>query len=276
MAKRDRTNLPATIANRIKAGRGQGRGADYRPWLTVQDVPSQGLATRILGYKTRRVHHLLSKLETDFFCLLEFSPEVSDIREQFPLLALDETQSIAEACDVRHPTDPKSQAAVVMTTDFVITRLRQGKPEEVARTIKYSQELEGKRTIEKLEIERRYWQNRQVDWGIVTEKEIPPVLVQNCRFLRDYLELSEKNLQNHEIETLSKVLTEKVKQPTAILRSMALDCDRQLGFVEGTSLAVAYHLIATRQWQIDWQLPLEPGKPLNFLSSQTVDAGGVA
>jgi hypothetical protein len=276
MAKRDRTTNQAKIEKWVRAGKGQGRGTDYSPWLTVQDVPSQGLATRIRGYKTKRVHHLLSKLETDFFCLLEFSPGVIDIREQFPLLPLEETLAIAEACDVRHPTDPKSQEAVVMTTDFVITGLRQRKQEEVARTIKYSQDLEAKRTLEKLEIERRYWQSHQVDWGIVTEREIPPVLVQNCRLLRDYLEPSEKDLPNGEIETLAKFLTEKVKQQAAVLRTIALDCDRQLGFAQGTSLAVAYHLIATRQWQIDWQLPLDSGKPLMLLPDHTACAGGVA
>ncbi len=264
MAKRDRTNPFTKIEERIKSGKGQGRGADYQPWLTVQDVPSQGLASRILGHKTKRVHHLLSKLETDFFCLLEFSPGVIDIREQFPLLPLEETQTIAKACDVRHPTHPKSQESVVMTTDFAITCLRDGKQEEVSRTLKYSQDLESKRTIEKLEIERRYWQSRQIDWGIVTEKEMSSALTQNCRLLRNYLELSEYQLQNDEIESITKYLTEQAKQQAIILRTLGLDCDRQLGFTQGTSLAVAYHLIAIRQWQIDWQIPLDPGKPLTL------------
>ena len=38
-----------------------GQGANYNPWLHIQDVPSQGLASRIKGWKTRRVHHLLSE-----------------------------------------------------------------------------------------------------------------------------------------------------------------------------------------------------------------------
>jgi len=276
MAKRDRTTYPAKVRSRITAGRGQGHGAEYRPWLTVQDVPSQGLATRILGHKTKRVHHLLSKLETDFFCLLEFSPAVSDIREQFPLLPLEETQAIADACGIRHPRDPKNQEDVVMTTDFVVTCLREGKQEEIARTIKYNQELESERTLEKLEIERRYWQSRQVDWGIVTEREIPPIVVQNCRLLRDYLELSERGLRPDEIEILSKFLSEKVKQSATALRTIALDCDRQLGFAQGTSLAVAYHLMATRAWPMDWQQGVDPAKPLVLLAEVSTRTGGVA
>ena len=85
MAKRKRVINERVIERRLKEGRGQGEGADYQPWLHIQDVPSQGLATRIKGWKTGRCHHLLSKLECQYFYILEWSPVVCDIREQFPL-----------------------------------------------------------------------------------------------------------------------------------------------------------------------------------------------
>ncbi len=81
MAKRKRITNQTTIEKRINEGRGQGRGGDYQPWLLIQDVPSQGLATRIKGWKTKRVHHLLSNLELSYFYILEWSPVVFDIRE---------------------------------------------------------------------------------------------------------------------------------------------------------------------------------------------------
>lgn len=56
MAKRS----PNTTENKLKKGIGQGHGKDYKPWLTVRDVPSQGLSTRVRGWKTGRVHHFLS------------------------------------------------------------------------------------------------------------------------------------------------------------------------------------------------------------------------
>jgi len=275
MAKRNRTTTSAKIQKRVKAGRGQGKGADYLPWLTIQDVPSQGLATRIRGHKTKRVHHLLSKLETDFFSVLELSPEVIDIREQYPLLPLDETLAIAEACGIHHPTDPKSREPVVMTTDFVVTRLRQEKREDVARTIKYCRDLDAKRTVEKLEIERRYWKAHQVDWGIVTEREIPSNLVQNARLLHDYLESPGNGLKAEEIEVLIETLTVNIKQNGSALRTIALDCDRQLGFEKGTSLAFAYHLIATQRWPVDWELIITPSEPLHLNGDSTTFVGGL-
>jgi len=173
MAKRQRETNQITIDKRIREGRGQGRGSDYKPWLLVQDVPSQGLATRIKGWKTKRVHHLLSNLELSYFYVLEWSPVVFDIREQYPLLPLEETLAIAEQCGIRHPTDPKTQEPVVMTTDFFISVPQSIKVIEQARTLKTAKDLQSQRTIEKLEIERRYWQGRDIDWGIVTEREIP-------------------------------------------------------------------------------------------------------
>ena len=59
-----------------------------------------------------------------------------------------------------------------MTTDFLITITNSGGTTHVARTIKPSKELENERTIEKFEIERSYWEERGIDWGIITEKEI--------------------------------------------------------------------------------------------------------
>jgi hypothetical protein len=74
MAKRSRDTSKMTIEKRLKKGRGQGREADYDPWLHVQDVPSQGLTSRIKGWKTGRTHHLLSELEANYFYMLEWSP----------------------------------------------------------------------------------------------------------------------------------------------------------------------------------------------------------
>ncbi|MDU7808318.1 MAG: heteromeric transposase endonuclease subunit TnsA, partial [Serratia marcescens] len=72
------------IARRIKDGRGQGLGKEYRPWLYVQDVPSDGRSHRVYSHKTGRIHHLLSDLELAAFLVFEWTPNITDIREQFP------------------------------------------------------------------------------------------------------------------------------------------------------------------------------------------------
>lgn len=65
-----------TLLKWVKEGRGSGHGSEYRPWLTVRDLPSLGRVHRIFGHKSHRTHHLLSDLELAVFLLLEWLPEV--------------------------------------------------------------------------------------------------------------------------------------------------------------------------------------------------------
>ncbi|MHB1419807.1 MAG: TnsA endonuclease N-terminal domain-containing protein [Bacillota bacterium] len=158
MSKRKRTTTSATIERKAKEGRGQGHGSGYLPWLTIRDVPSQGLSTREQGWKTGRVHHFLSQQELRYFYILEWSP--------------------------------KTKESVVMTKDFLIDVRMNGATELKARTVKLAKDLNSKRANEKLEIERTYWQELGTDWGIVTENEIPESLASNVRWVHKARDLS--------------------------------------------------------------------------------------
>ena len=46
--------------------------------------------------------------------------------------------------------------------------------EYIARSVKAASELERKTTLEKLEMERRYWEVKSIDWSIITEKILIP------------------------------------------------------------------------------------------------------
>jgi len=181
------------IERHIANGFGSGAGAGYVPWLHVQDVPSMGRSHKIQGVKIDRIHHLLSDLERAYLLVCEFSEEVVDIREQFPLLPVESTLAIAKAIGVRYPRYKTTAIPLVMTTDFLLTvKQPNGDFESVARTIKYQQDLDGKdsvRTLEKLEIERRFWMSQDVDWIIVTEEFFTPDLIKNLGILRRYAQL---------------------------------------------------------------------------------------
>src|SRR4051812_7772371 len=90
------------IEHRIKIGRGSGSEADYEPWLVIQDFSSLGRVHRIKGWKHGRVHHLFSDLERNVFLHYEVPFSVTDIREQFPLLPIEETVEIAREIGVKH------------------------------------------------------------------------------------------------------------------------------------------------------------------------------
>lgn len=260
MAKRRRGKGGRGISRNIKDGRGQGRGADYNPWLHIQDVPSRGLVTRVKGWKTGRVHHFLSLLELWYFYVLEWSQTVTDIREQYPLLPLEETLAIASRLGVRHPTDPLTKEPVVMTTDFVLTVRRGCSEVDQARTVKYEKDLLSKRVLEKLEIERRYWESLGVDWKIVTERQIPVVLAKNVQWFHQYRNLEDFAMVSAaEAEQIISVLTQSVGAcGESPLRSVTLRTDDRLGLEPGTSLSLVRHLLACRHWRVDMRSPINP------------------
>jgi len=149
----------ADIDRHIKGGFGQGEGSSYKPWVRIQDVPSIGRSRKTPGFKTGRLHHTLSDLEYYYLLLLEFSDEVVDIREQYPLFATPRARDIAAEMGIRYPKYLGTQLPLVITSDFALTvQASGGKTRMVIRTCKYESELtdpqKGPRVIEKLELEK--------------------------------------------------------------------------------------------------------------------------
>lgn len=257
----------------LKEGRGVGEGAQYNPWVHIYDLPSIGLSSIVPGWTTGREHHVLSNTELGLFLLSDWSRKIIDIREQFPLLSadlknapLEETLAIAAERKIRHPRDNETKHPIVMTTDFLLTLEIDGKRVYHARTVKRSQDLANKRVIEKFEIERRYWLSRNVDWGIVTERDIPTTVVQNINILHQSYFLPQfvdRNALNDTTQVLTEMICEKA---ATSLSEVTKSCDHRLGVKRGSSLAVAYYLIATRQWRIDIRQPLNSAVPLSILS----------
>lgn len=108
----------------LKEGRGAGSHGNYKPWLTVWDLPSQGRSHRVYGHKVRRTHHLFSDLELAVFLMLEWQQDVIDIREQFPLQR-ELTIEISDQNGIAHPSN--SGVLQYMTSDFLIDTSRSGK-----------------------------------------------------------------------------------------------------------------------------------------------------
>ena len=179
----------ADIDRHIKGGFGQGEGSSYKPWVRVQDVPSIGRSRKTPGFKTGRLHHTLSDLEYYYLLLLEFSDEVVDIREQYPLFATPRARDIAAEMGIRYPKYLGTQLPLVITSDFALTiQVPGGKTRPAIRTCKYESELtdpqKGPRVIEKLELEKAIWVERGVtDWKIVTDRLMGPVLKDNLEWL---------------------------------------------------------------------------------------------
>lgn len=264
MAKRNRQDGYATTERRLSEGRGAGRGKDYKPWLRIQDVPSQGLASRVFGSTTGREHHLLSNLEFDCFLVLDWDESVVDIREQYPLLSLEETLALAQEIGILHPTYPGSEEPVVCTTDFLITIRRKNGAVDEAIAVKPSEKLASMRVLEKLELERLYWEKHNTPWHIVTEREIPVTLVENLKWLKPYQDLQALPLLTTEDVARIRACLEHCLPSTEVLATVAQKADDRLGIEPGTSLSVARHLLATRFWRTNLSEPLGANRPLRI------------
>lgn len=176
MAKRSREWNETKLNTYISIERrGQGEGKDYKPWIQVQDFPSKGRCSRVKGIKTGRVHNFMSDIETRYFYLLEYDEanKITDIREFYPLLDFDDM--VQDKNDLRTDLfiDKSSGCPYIITTAFLITcKVNNEKVRYFARSVIASKSLERKSTLEKLEMERRYWSAKEIDWAIVTEKDI--------------------------------------------------------------------------------------------------------
>jgi len=235
MAKRRRQWNQGVYERYLSEGRGCGEGKEYKPWIRIQDFASQGVVSRIYSRKTGRIHHLLSNNELHYFYLLEWSEKIIDIREQFPLTDVETAMGIAASAGIVYPTDRTSGFPYVMTCDFMLTTEDGLK----ARTIKQVSELLNPRVIQKLEVERRYWDKKGIDWKIVTDNDIDVPKARAIEWARQ---------GSNNICADPMLLAEAAKRfretnsPVATAGSI----DREFRLPAGTGLTIFKHLIHAR------------------------------
>lgn len=253
MARRRYGFTEEKIQRFIKQGRGKGVGAAYKPWLTVADVPSLGRVHRVYCPKIGREHHLLSDNEYYAFLLQWWDDSVVDIREQFPLIDRRETLEIAALCGVRHPVDPVSGALWVITTDLLVTRRASHGTETVAYAVKQAKELADDRTLEKLEIERRYWERREVPWSVPTNKQVKTPYTRNLAWILDSGQpgVEDPVHGSADAAVCHELAIQKRERPHAPARIACGAIDQKLGRRAGTALAALRRLLAAKVVRAD-------------------------
>lgn len=243
MSKHRRTWNDSILNKYLREGRGQGVGADYTPWIRIQDFPSLGMVSRVSGATTGRIHHLMSNLELSLFYLLDWSDDVIDIREQYPLIDLAHVIEIAENANIRYPYDTKSGFPYVLTSDFYI-ETAQG---AMIMSVKPSSELGKPRVREKLEIERRYWVARGVEWSVMTENEINSTKARNIEWLSQAKDLSVFGLCVATQDACCKFFLEVYDFARYSFDSLFSAIEKAFGLVSGMGLNIYKHLAYWKQ-----------------------------
>lgn len=163
----------------LKNKYGIGEGTDYKPWFEIKDVKGHGTRSIIFGRKSQRSHHMMSSIESELFYLAEFSNNVVDIREQFPILPLNYTQKVASMLDVKHPVHPKTKEPIIMTTDQLLTIESTNGTSYYAISVKPESESDKQRVLEKIDIERVCWELLGVKFSYFTGNELTKVQSRN-------------------------------------------------------------------------------------------------
>lgn len=163
---------------------------------------------------------------------------------------IEKTLLIAEQLGLNHPIDPKTKAPICMTSDFCITVRFNGSSKDIIRTIKPAVDLMHRRTLEKFEIERTYWEQEGLDWGIVTDYEIHKIAAKNISTIRvaynltnvpDLQGLEEGTLNGYKQELVRRLVCEE-NTTRKVIHSFAKD----FHLPEGACIALFRHLLATK------------------------------
>jgi hypothetical protein len=237
-----------TIKRFEAEGRGKGIGANYNPWIHVADFGSLGVARRVWSEKTHRVHELFSNVEYDLFVCLEWSREVVDIREQYPLdrsLTLDAAQELG----IKHPCYPNTTIPVVMTIDFLATVSRNGEELAIGYDAKRDEDAEDERSMNKLEIMRAVFESIEIPYHLVFHSRIPKQKARNIDWIRNgFLKPNEiEPHPNYYFDLMLRMAGQfAVASPTTALNDFCASFDTQHGAPPGTGLRVARLLMNDR------------------------------
>lgn len=261
------------IAKFYAEGRGSGELNHYLPWIKTNEIPSNGRVHRPRGWKTNRIHHLLSDLELSYFFYLEWSKKVIDIREQFPL-ERKKTMKIASEKGINHPFENETQTNIVMSTDFLVTIKNENKVMHIARSIKPSSELEDPRVMEKLEIERQYWEDYNVEWCLIDEKVMDTQFVKNLKYIHGHYYLNEKKEEEMSLYLLTYLGNIQQQNPEKQLITCCNEFDSLYNLEDGSAIYYVRHLFARQYIEaVNMEFPIQPIK-INLIDI-VIDKGGL-
>lgn len=218
--------------------------------LKVTTFSSKGRATRIYGYKTKRIHHLQSDNQLRVFLLLEWNDTVKNIEENVELRDFESVIDDVDNLRFDKFSDKETGQLYQLHTNFLVTTKKDNLEEQIAISVKSLSELERRTVIEKLEIERRYWRAKGVKFYILTEKEINKQFVDNIKWVREAL-IDKSTEDKRELgERLYYFLQENKERK---LSEALNEFDANMGVKEGTALFIFRYLIGIKEIQVDME-----------------------
>jgi len=224
----------------------------YKPLFRACDFPSEGFRTTVRCWKNDGLVELMSEVEYAAFLYYEYDPVVERIAEQ---CALDPavTQEVAGRLGKPHPA--VEAGPIIMSTDFVLDESRAGVRTRRAVSVKREADLTA-RVLEKAAIEQEYWRRRACPWTLLLDTQLPVTVVANARLVHPRWDESQLPCDSSNVQFIAAWLSPHIEAALLPLGTICRRCDQSGDLPEGTSLAVALHLIARRHWPVDMTKPV--------------------
>lgn len=232
--------------------------------LKVTTFSSKGRVSRICSNKCKdKVVHLQSDNQLRLFMMLEWNEYVKKIEVNVELDELEETLTDIDNLKLYKFRDKETGELFKLHTNFLVTlKPYRGRDEQRAISVKSISELERKTVIEKLEIERRYWEQKGIRFSIITEKEIDRQMADNIMWVRETR--SDKSLRNKG-ELAEKLYYFIQGNQDMITNKILEDFDKKEGVKEGTGLFLFRYLIADKQIEVDMNKSIDLNEKINNL-----------
>lgn len=260
----------------------------YRPWNTIRQSHTYGQGQEILSRLSDRTHHLYSRGERQMFVLVEALPNVIDLKEQFPL-PLDETLALAAELNIKHPGAFKERVehdgvipAKTMTSDLVATfQNASGQTCVVVYSFKYADAIDerkhprsAKRSNQKLELERTYWERQGIKWILITEASYSPIYIYNLEYLRDCFLYPEALKVSDDLYRLfiKTLYTQAKITPQATLKQLLVSVSKELDLPIYQAQALFQKAGYFKDINIDLFTEIELYRPLTLLTAEMKDA----
>lgn len=232
--------------------------------LKVTTFSSKGRVSRICSDKCKdKVIHLQSDNQMRLFMMLEWDEDVKRIEVNVELKDLEERLNDIDNLKLHKFRDKETGELFQLHTNFLVTfKPYRGIDEQTAISVKSISELERKTVIEKLEIERRYWEAKGVRFAVITEKEIDRQMADNIMWVRETR--SDKSLRNKE-ELTEKLYYFIKENQNVTLNNILEEFDKKEEVKEGTGLFLFRYLIELKQIEVDMKKRIDLNEKINKL-----------
>lgn len=281
---------PARIQRWQANGRGVGTKEEYVPWHMVsRDDPGSRGKSHQVNWRFGRQHHFLSDQELVAFGFITMLPSLVDVREQFPLAQKTHakeisayqwppssapdaqgTLEIAADLGLKHPRVNGEGVSTpwVMTSDFVVTiTMPNQRPALLVVSVKAGEELEDRRTVDLLRIEREYWRRQDVSWLLVSQSTYQPAMNGTMKSAMAWAVRPEP-IDDQLLIRLLKLSTEVAALQGLTLRAALnkLQADFSIDMEEAQILF--WRAVWTAVIPLDLTMPVRPGAVIRLLDQE--------